>query len=89
MIPTCPIDDRRSYAELKSRLSIQRIAGLEEEARLANIMFYEAVSILEYGVNIFANLGLWILFVLHYLVLCYLTMCTRAQAKNIGQEMQQ
>ena len=68
MIPSCPIDNRRSYVELKSRLSIQRIAGLEEEARLANTMFYKAVELLEFNVQVFANVGLWVLFAFHYLI---------------------
>jgi len=49
-------------------LTIQRIAGLEEEARLANTMFYKAVELLEFNVQVFANVGLWVLFAFHYLI---------------------
>ena len=31
-------------------------------------MFYKAVELLEFNVQVFANVGLWVLFAFHYLI---------------------
>ena len=65
MMNNVPIEPRLDYDDLKGRLTIQKLIGLEEDARLAENNFYAAVRALKLGVKFFAVFFVFILFVAH------------------------